>query len=117
MKDFSFWEDDPKDLFDNLLMDFSIDNMSLFLQSIWLGESLSVYYAGELPKAIYLHGETNEVYTGKERDFIEKVNDVIIFTGFTKYLQRKPITCRIVAVDMRWSNDPLYDGIQFMKIF
>lgn len=117
MSAYSYWESNSKDLFDDLQVNFSVGSMRSFLQSIWLGESLSVFYSGGLPKAVYMHGNPDEVYTRKERDFIEKVADVIIFSGFTKRLRDNSVTCRIVAVDMRWSLNPLYDGIQFMKIF
>lgn len=117
MSAYSYWESNSKDLFDDLQINFSVKSMCSFLQSIWLGGSLSVFYAGGLPKAVYMYGNPDEVYTQKERVFIEKISDVIIFSGFTKILRDNAITCRIVAVDMRWSSNPLYDGIQFMKIF
>ena len=117
MSAYSYWESNSKDLFDDLQVNFSVESMRSFLQSIWLGESLSVFYAGGLPKAIYMYGNPEEVYTRKERDFIEKVSDVIIFSGFTKKLRDNSVTFRIVAVDMRWSLNPLYDSIKFMKIF
>lgn len=117
MSAYSYWESNSKDLFDDLQVNFSVESMRSFLQSIWLGESLSVFYSGGLPKAVYIHGNPDEVYTQKERNFIEKVSDVIIFSGFTKKLRDNSVTCRIVAVDMRWSLNPLYDGIQYMKIF
>ena len=117
MSAYSYWESNSKDLFDDLQANFSVGTMRSFLQSIWLGDSLSVFYAGGLPKAIYMHGNPDEVYTRKERDFIEKVSDVIIFSGFTKKLRDNAVICRIISVDMRWSLNPLYDGIQFMKIF
>lgn len=117
MSVYSYWESDSKDLFDDLQTNFSVESMRSFLQSIWLGESLSVFYSGGLPKAVYMHGNADEVYTSKEREFIERVSDIIIFSGFTKKLRENNVICRIVAVDMRWSSNPLYDGIQFMKIF
>ena len=81
MSAYSYWESNSKDLFDDLQINFSVETMRSFLQSIWLGDSLSVFYAGGLPKAIYMHGNPDEVYTRKEREFIEKVSDVIIFSG------------------------------------
>lgn len=117
MSAYSYWESSSKGLFDDLQTNFSIETMRSFLQSIWLGESLSVFYFGGLPKAVYMYGNPDEVYTQKERDFIERVADIIIFSGFTKKLRDNSVTCRIVAVDMRWSLNPLYDGILFMKIF
>lgn len=117
MSAYSYWESNSKDLFGDLQINFTVNTMCSFLQSIWLGESLSVFYAGGMPKAVYMHGNPDEVYTQKERVFIERISDVIIFSGFTKKLRDNAITCRIVAADMRWSSNPLYDGIQFMKIF
>ena len=117
MSAYSYLESNSKDLFDDLQVDFSVGGMRSFLESIWLGDGLSVFYEGGLPKAVYMHGNPDEVYTREERDFIEAVEDVIIFSGFTKTLRDSSVTCRIIAVDMRWSLNPLHDGIMFMKIF
>lgn len=117
MDEYSYWDDNSKDLFDDIQNNFSVESVQSFLQSIWLGESLTVFYEGELPKAVYMYGNLDEVYTEKEREFIEKIKNVIVFSGFTKKLRGNNITCRIVTVDMCWSTNPLHDGIQFMKIF
>lgn len=117
MSAYSYWEKDSKELFNELFRDFSVGNVRSFLESIWLGEGLSVFYEGGLSKVVYMHGDQDEVYTARERVFIGKNSNVIVFSGFTKQLRNREVICRIVAVNMNRSFNPIYDGINFMKIF
>lgn len=117
MSAYSCCENNPKELFEELCNNFSAENVRSFLKSIWLGQSLSISYEGALSKEIYLYGDQDEVYTAKERVFIETAQNIIVFSSFIKRFHDRDVKCRIVAANMNWSSDPVWDSINFMKIF
>ena len=59
--------------FDNLVNSFNAHNSYEFLSSIYLTNTENVSYIGSLEKLVYTIGDTSEIYTRNERNFIEKI--------------------------------------------
>lgn len=112
MYDASFIEN----CFGNLINSFNAHNSYKFLSSIYLTNTEDVSYIGSLEKLVYTIGDTSEIYTRNERQFIEKIKNVIVFSPFTVTGKRSNISCNIVAVDLSFFSDSIYNSIAFMKI-
>ena len=102
--------------FDNLLNSFNAHNSYEFLSKIYLTNTKDVSYIGSLEKLVYTVGDTSEIYTRNERNFIEKIKNVIVFSPFVIEGKRSNISCNIVAVDLSLFSNSIYYSIAFMKI-
>ena len=72
-------------------------------------------YAGSLEKFVFLKGNTSEVYSKSEIDFIDGIVDFCVFGEFYKKTKRATIPCRVVSA--RIDNlDIISGGIVFTKI-
>ena len=70
--------------FDNLVNSFNAHNSYEFLSSIYLTNTEDVSYIGSLEKLVYTIGDTSEIYTRNERNFIEKIKNVVVKHVFFK---------------------------------
>ena len=100
-----------------LLDDFCVENVHVFLQNLWLNFNEEISYSGPLSYMVYVNGKNDEVYTKEERIFIDAIEKIIVFGDFYRRIRTKSITCRVVAVDLIASGEPIYDSLKFMKIF
>ena len=67
-------------------------------------------------KFIFLHGDSDEVYTATERKFIEELGYIFVFPDFFKKTNKGNMPCRFVAMDLSQSYDDVYAAVFFMKI-
>lgn len=102
--------------FDNLVNSFNAHNSYEFLSNIYLTNTEDVSYIGSLEKLVYTVGDTSEVYTRNERNFIEKIKNVIVFSPFVVEGKRSNISCNIISVELPEFSDSIYSSIAFMKI-
>lgn len=102
--------------FDNLVNSFNAHNSYEFLSSIYLTNTENVSYIGSLEKLVYTIGDTSEIYTRNERNFIEKIKNVVVFSPFVVEGKRSNISCNIISVELPEFSDSIYSSIAFMKI-
>ncbi len=102
--------------FDQLINSFDINNVYDFASKLYLVESKDTSYIGPLEKLVYTIGDSTEVYTKKERDFISKVSETIMFAPFDLNGKKSKVQCSLIAVDLSEFIDPIYNSIAFMKI-
>lgn len=102
--------------FNNLVYFFNVHNSYEFLSSIYLINTEDVSYVGSLQKLVYTIGDAREVYTLNERNFIEKIKNVVVFSPFIVEGKKSNTSCNIIAVDLSEYSDSIYNSIAFMKI-
>lgn len=104
------------ELIDELNSDFSARQISNFLEVTGLLTSTSQYTVIQFEKYILLRGNQDEIYTLKERTFIEKTASIIFYSDYYKQMKSGYMPCRIIAVDLSSHLDDIYSAILFMKI-
>lgn len=102
--------------FNNLLDCFSVDTSFAFLEELYLTNSKNTLYAGPFERFVYSFGSNTEVYTKRERDFIERISQIVVFSQFVLTGKKSSVPCHIIAVDLSSSSNLIYDAIAFMKI-
>ena len=103
--------------YENLLESCTSQNTCAFLACCFLIEEGCTLRSDQLSRLIYTEGDQNEVYTQDERAFIKEFQAEISHFTYVKYARSRSIPCRVVSTSLVDSQDPLYDGIKFMKIF
>lgn len=99
----------------NAYQEYSVDTaVELLLPTGFLIDG-TVQYAGSLEKFVFLKGNTSEVYSKSEIDFIDNVTDFCIFKDFFKKTRRGSIPCRIISSRIN-HMDIVSAGIAFTKI-
>ena len=115
---FNETNDDIDELIALIRKSFNDEYVSVFLQKIGLLSDDKITYSGNLEKHIFLHGSPTEVYTKREIDYIESVNEILVFSDFFKKTNKNNIACRIVACRLYSSDeDAIEKCIMFEKIF
>jgi hypothetical protein len=103
--------------YDDLIRCYSAEHSCVFLQSSWLLNENASFLTKSFSRMIFSDGNSHEVYTKRERDFITRINSEVDYFRYQKQSKQGTIDCRMLSVDFSFSADPLYDGIEFMKIF
>lgn len=70
-----------------------------------------------MEKLVFVHGDSNEVYSPEEISFTEKIEKVIVYPDFYKNINRDRIVCRVIAAKLDCSEeDEIKTCIFFEKI-
>ena len=104
------------EVIDELNNDFCALQVSEFLRESGLLQDKQPCTTEELQRFIFLHGNQEEVYTARERKFIDRVGDIYTFPEFYKKTKRGNMPCRFIAVDLSKWQDDIYTAVFFMKI-
>jgi len=103
--------------YENLLDSCTPQHACAFLTCCFLIDEECTLRSDQLSRLIYTEGDQNEVYTQDERDFVKEFQPEVSHFAFVKQARSRSIPCRVVSTSLVDSQDPLYDGIKFMKIF
>lgn len=99
----------------NAYQEYSVDTVADLLLPTGFLIDRTTQYSGSLEKFVFLKGNTSEVYSKSEIDFIDGVVDFCIFRDFYKKTRKGMISCRIASA--RIDNiDIVSAGIDFTKI-
>ena len=95
---------------------YSVDTVADLLSPTGFLIDRTTQYSGSLEKFVFLKGNTSEVYSKSEIDFIDGVVDFCIFRDFYKKTRKGMIPCRIVSAKIDNNMDIVSSGIAFTKI-
>ena len=109
--------DELLEIFDNLVGNYSLHQACAFLQACWLWPETSDSFEETFEKMVYIYGQSDEVYTLKERDFINKYNQKLLCCEYVINSNLRNVKCRIVSSKLKRNTYSLHDAIAFMKIF
>lgn len=99
----------------NAYQEYSVDTVADLLLPTGFLIDRATQYTGSLEKYIFLEGNTSEVYSKSEIDFIDGVVDFCVFRDFFKKTRKGMIPCRVVSA--RIDNMGIISaGIAFTKI-
>ncbi len=99
----------------NAYQEYSVDTVADLLLPTGFLIDRTTQYSGSLVEFVFLKGNTSEVYSKSEIDFIDGVGDFCIFRDFYKKTRKGMIPCRIVSAKIN-NIDIISDGIAFTKI-
>ena len=99
----------------NAYQEYSVDTVADLLLPTGFLIDRTTQYSGILEKFVFLKGNTSEVYSKSEIDFIDGVVDFCIFKDFYKKTRKGMIPCRIVSAKID-NMDIVSAGIVFTKI-
>ncbi len=105
-----------EECYDRVIHYFDSNSVFDFASNIYILENNETSYIGSLEKLVYTLGDMSEIYTRRERDFISKVSNVIMYSPFVLQGRKSSISCSLIAVDLSNLSDPIYNSIAFMKI-
>lgn len=103
--------------YNDLIGCYAAEHSCAFLQASWLLDENASFLTKSFSRMIFSEGNSHEIYTKQEREFIANINSEVDYFCYQKQSRRGAIDCRMVSIDFSFSSDPLYDGIEFMKIF
>lgn len=98
----------------NAYQKYSVDTVANLLLPTGFLIDRTTQYLGSLEKFVFLKGNTSEVYSKSEIDFIDGVVDFCIFRDFYKKTRKSMIPCRIVSAKIDNNMDIVSSGIAFM---
>ena len=97
--------------------DFSEKALTDVLSSAGLISESKPWFNGTMEKLVFMYGEDSEVYSPAEIRFIERVEDVLVYSDFTKTLNQGNMVCRTIATKFNCSgHDALRACVSFEKI-
>lgn len=99
----------------NAYQEYSVDTVADLLLSTGFLIDRTTQYSGSLENFVFLKGNTSEVYSKSEIDFIDGVVDFCIFSDFYKKTRKGMIPCRIVSAKID-NMDIVSAAIAFTKI-
>lgn len=99
----------------NAYQEYSVDTVASLLLPTGFLIDRTTQYSGNLEKFVFLKGNTNEVYSKSEIDFIDGVVGFCIFRDFYKKTRKGMIPCRIVSAKIN-NMDIISAGIAFTRI-
>ena len=99
----------------NAYQEYSVDTVANLLLPTGFLIDRTTQYSGSLEKFVFLKGNTSEVYSKSEIDFIDGIVDFFIFLDFYKKTRKGMIPCRIVSAKID-NMDIISAGIAFTKI-
>lgn len=100
----------------NAYQEYSVDTVANLLLPTGFLTDRTTQYSGNLKGFVFLKGNTSEVYSKSEIDFIDGIVDFCIFRDFYKKTRKGMIPCRIVSVKIDNNMDIVSSGIAFTKI-
>lgn len=104
------------DFVQNAYQEYSVGIVAELLSRTGILIDGTTLYSGSLEQFVFLKGNTSEVYSKSEIDFIDSVSDFCVFKGFYKKTQRGMIPCRVLSARIDNNMDIISAGIAFTKI-
>ncbi len=104
------------EIFEDLMLHESLENSCAFLHACWLWPDNGIPQEESFERLVYILGDNHEVYSKREREFINQVTEDVAFCSFQMLSRNNPIECRTVAAHINQSGEPLLDALTFMKI-
>ena len=101
-----------RDIIDN----FSAELVTDVLSKNALIPDTVIRYQGELKPFVFLHGDSSEVYSQPEIEFINSIGEIIVYDDFFMNTNRGTVACRVISVRLCAGEDSLMDAIAFEKI-
>lgn len=99
----------------NVYQEYSVDTVADLLFPTGFLIDGTPQYSGSLDRFVFLKGNTSEVYSKSEIDFIEGIVDFCVFSDFYKNIRKGMIPCRIISAKID-NKDIVSAGIAFTKI-
>lgn len=99
----------------NAYQNYSVDIAANLLLSTGLLIDRTTQYSGNLERFVFLKGNTSEIYSKSEIDFIDRVIDFCVFKDFFKKTKKGMIPCRVISAKID-NMDIVSAGIVFTKI-
>lgn len=99
----------------NAYQEYSVDTAADLLLPMGFLIDKTTQYSESLEKFVFLRGNTSEVYSKSEIDFIDGVDDFCIFRDFFKKTRKGMVPCRITSAKID-NMDIVSAGIAFTKI-
>ena len=99
----------------NAYQEYSVDTVANLLLPTGFLTDRTTQYSGSLKGFVFLKGNTSEVYSKSEIDFIDGIVDFCIFRDFYKKTRKGMIPCRTVSAKID-NMDIISAGIAFTKI-
>lgn len=101
----------------NIYDEYSIDRIAeLLLAKVMILPDKSIQYAGSFERFVFMMGESSEVYSKPEIEFIAETREIILFREFYKKSNQGTIPCRVFATRNEKFSNPLYFSIALIKI-
>ena len=98
----------------NNIVKFNIDEISEILTYLGFEVDKQLCKAVTMTKFVFLYGDENEIYTKRERLFIESIEKMYTYPTFHKRTKRGLLPCQIIATEIETNNE-LKDAIFFIK--
>lgn len=95
--------------------DYSVNSVADLLLPTGFLIDRATQYIGRLERYVFLQGNTSEVYTRPEIDFIDSVKNIFVFKDFFKKTRKSMMPCRIVVARID-HLDAVSAGIALTKI-
>lgn len=99
----------------NAYQDYSIDKATNLLLPTGLLIDRTTQYSGSLERFVFLKGNTSEVYSKSEIDFIDGIVNFCVFKEFYKKTKKGMIPCRVISAKID-NMDVVSAGIALTKI-
>lgn len=99
----------------NAYQEYSVDTVADLLLPTGFLIDRATQYTGSLEKFVFLKGNTSEVYSKSEINFIDGVVDFCVFRDYFKKTRKGVIPCRVVSARID-NMDAISAGIAFTKI-
>jgi len=99
----------------NAYQEYSVDTVADLLLPTGFLIDRATQYSGSLEKFVFLKGNSSEVYSKSEIDFIDAIADFCIFRDFFKKTKRGMIPCRLISAKID-NMDVVSAAIAFTKI-
>lgn len=96
--------------------EYSVDTVANLLLPTGFLTDRTIQYSGSLERFVFIKGNTSEVYSKSEIDFINGIVDFCIFRDFYKKTRKGMIPCRIVSAKIDNNMNIVSSGIAFTKI-
>lgn len=104
------------DFVQNAYQEYSVSIVAELLSRTGILIDSTTLYFGSLEQFVFLNGNTSEVYSKPEIDFIDGVRDFCVFKDFYKKTQRGIIPCRAISAKIDSNMDIISAGIACTKI-
>lgn len=98
---------------------FNIKDVTELLISLGIITDETIEYHGTMEKLIFLEGNEKEVYSSEEINFIECVDEVIVFQSFKKTINSsESMICRPIAVKCNAIGpETIFECVYFQRVF
>lgn len=103
--------------FAGIILNYEKSSISDFLKASFLIPEDVHITTDPFTKKIYMYGDSNEIYTKLERDFIDSFEEnIFTYESSCVANEEETVTCRLIVSYMDNNQNELFNSILFMKI-